>query len=93
MWLLISAIVILLISSFLHAYCGVGITGLLVNRPMIFDSSAGRLLQIGWIVLLTVGIVMLFIENWIWGFIGIAAYWLLLRLLIIPIAKKHIYKQ
>ena len=93
MSLVISAIVILVIASFLHSYCAVGLKMSWVDRPMIFDSSAGKLLQIGWIVLFVIGVVLLFSENWIWGIIAIAAYWLLLPLLVTPIVKKYMYKQ
>ena len=93
MWLVISAIVILLIASFLHSYCAVGLKMSIIDRPLIFDSSAGRLLQIGWIVLFIIGIAILFIANWIWGIIGIGVYWLLLPLLVTPIVKKYMYKQ
>ena len=87
MWLVISAIVILLIASFLHSYCAVGLKMSWLDRPMILDSSAGKLLQIGWIVLFVVGIAVLFIANWVWGVIGIAVYWLLHPLLITPIVE------
>jgi len=89
MWLVIPGIVILLISSFLHSYCAIGVQCLLSLRPMIFDSSIGKLLQIGWIVLFVIGVVMLFFGNWIWGIVAIAVYWLLLPLLITPIVRKH----
>lgn len=93
MWLVISATVILLMASFLYSYCAVGLKMSWLDRPMIFDSSARKLLQIGWIVLFVVGIAMLFIANWVWGVIGIAVYWLLHPLLITPIVKKYMYKQ
>jgi len=89
MWLAISAIVILLIASFLHSYCSVGGQMSPVHRPMIFDSSAGTLLQIGWIVLFVVGTAALFVVNWKWGIAAIAVYWLLLPLLVTRIVRKY----
>ncbi len=89
MWLAISAILILLLASFLHSYCSIGVQMSAVDRPMIFDSSAGKLLQIGWIVLFVVGITVLFAVNWKWGIVSIAVYWLVLPLLVTRIVRKR----
>jgi len=88
MWLLISGVLLLFIASFLHSYCAIGVQASPVIAPAIFYSSARVALQIGWIILFVIGVVMLFIVNWIWGVVGAFGYWLLLPLLVTPIVKK-----
>jgi len=39
-------------------------------------------------MLFVIGIVMLFIADWIWGIVAIPVYWFLLPLLSTPIVKK-----
>jgi len=88
MWLLISGVIILFVASFLHSYCAIGVQASPLIAPAIFYSHAGTFLQIGWIVLFVIGVVMLFVVNWIVGIVAILVYWFLLPLLVAPIVKK-----
>ena len=74
MWWLISGVLLLFIASFLHSYCAIGVQASPVIAPAIFYSSARVALQIGWIILFVIGVVMLFIVNWIWGVVGAFGY-------------------
>jgi len=57
---------------------------------MVFSSSVGILLQIGWIILFLIGAGLLFIQNWILGAIAVILYWFVLPLLITPSMKKYV---
>ena len=89
MWLLVAGVLILIIATVLHLYCGIGTQVLRSMAPAIFYSRLGLLLQIGWIALFIIGTVLLFIYNWIVGLISIPIYWLVLPLLIGPSIKRR----
>ncbi|UCF44113.1 MAG: hypothetical protein JSV99_04110 [Planctomycetota bacterium] len=44
----------------------------------------------GWLVMFLVGAGLLLVFNWVWGVMGIIAYWLVLPLLTVRIMKKWI---
>ena len=65
-----------------------GVTVSRNDRPPILRTSLGKLLQISGIVLTLIGIVLIFITNWIWGIIALVALYFIIRLIIAPILKK-----
>ena len=89
MWLLIFGALVLVVASFLHSYCAISKLASPTIRPMVFDSSIGRLMQIGWIVLFLLGTSLLFLLSWIGAIIAMFLYWFILPLLVGPIMKKY----
>ena len=65
-----------------------GVMVLRTDRPPILRTPLGILLQISGIVLTLIGIVLIFIINWIWGIIALVALYFIIRLIISPILKK-----
>jgi len=90
MGLLTFGLLILFLASLLHSYCAIGSQASRTIRPMVFSSSVGILLQIGWIILFLIGAGLLFIQNWILGAIAVILYWFVLPLLITPSMKKYV---
>jgi len=88
MGFLIAGIIVLILASLLHSYCSIGIKMLNSLRPMVFDTNP-ILLQLGWILFFIIGIILLFLYNWIIGIIGIIVYWFLLPLIVTPIVRRR----
>jgi len=55
---------------------------------MIFDTNP-ILLHLSWIMLFLIGIILLFLYNWVAGTIGVIAYWFLMPLIVTPIVRKR----
>jgi ABC-type multidrug transport system fused ATPase/permease subunit len=92
MWLLIIGILILLIAAFWHSYSAVGSSTAPIIAPMLFGSrrKIDFILVNGWLILFVVGVIILFLENWLVGIIAILVYWFVLPLLINPFVTKWI---
>lgn len=88
MGFLTAGIILLILASFWHSYCLIGIKMLNSLRPMVFDTNP-ILLQLGWILFFIIGIILLFLYNWIIGIVGIIIYWLLLPIVITPMVKRR----
>ena len=88
MWLLVLAIVLLLLSSPLTAYTVSCLKEERMLRPAVFWQYE-RFLVYGSFVLFLAGIILLFIvAGWKWGLGGLAIYWLLVVLVLIPLADR-----
>lgn len=89
MWLVILGVFIIIIASFLESYCAFGKLGGPMNRPMIFYTSIGTVLQVAWVILFLIGAGFLFTHNWVLGVVGVFSYWIILPSLIMPLMKKY----
>jgi len=88
MWLLILAIVLLLLSSLPTAYYS---SCLLVDRPLRPPAFLmyEKFLICGSVFPFLAGIIMLFIAaGWKWGLAGLGIYWLLVVLVLMPLAER-----
>jgi hypothetical protein len=85
--MLISGIILFVLGAILQAYCRLD-TKDNIARPILFDTSLGLVLKIGWIILFLAGIVLIFIANWALGIFALVVYWGILRLLFFDILKK-----
>ena len=83
--MLIAGIILLVIGSVIFTYCMLGLRVPRPERPPILLTSLGILLQISGLVLTLIGIVLIFIINWIWGIIALVALYFIIRLIIVPI--------
>lgn len=88
MWLLVAGILLLIIASVLHSYCGVGIKCSTIYRPTFFDTVYPRVSHLVWVVPFLIGISLFFIYHWIVGAIGLFVYWFVMPLLITPFIRK-----
>ena len=88
MGLLIAGIVILIITSLVHAYSAIGTKCSAVHRPMFFDKVHPSIPHIVWIVPFVIGISLLFLYNWIAGLVGLFIYCFTLPLFTTPIVRK-----
>ena len=89
--MLVAGIVVLIVASFWHSYVGRCMKMSELARPMVFYKY-GRLLQLGWFLLLVIGITLVFIANWIYGLIALFIYWFVLSLVTAYIVRKTILK-
>ena len=89
MWLLITGILLLIVASVLHSYCGVGIKCSATYRPKFFDTVLPRVSHLVWVIPFLIGISLLFIYHWIVGAIGLFIYWFVMPLLITPPIRKR----
>jgi len=92
MWLLIVGILILILASFWHSYSTVGYAASSIRAPAIFNSrrmSDAMLVHIGWFILFLIGIVILWLQNWLIGMVAILVYWFVLPLLVQPVVKRR----
>ena len=89
--MLIAGIAILVIASFSHSYVSVGMKLTELNRPEILYSHP-KLLNTGWILLFLIGIILVFVANWVCGIIATFVYWFVLSLITAYIIKKTILK-
>lgn len=76
------------IGSVIFTYCMLGKMLSRAERPPVFRTSLGLILQISGIVLTLTGIVLIFIVNWIWGIVTLIALYFIIRLVLAPILKK-----
>ena len=88
MWLLVVGILVLIVASVLHSYCGVGMKCSAIHRPMFFDTVHSSVPHLVWMVPFLIGISFLFIYHWIVGAIGLFVYWFVMPLLITPFIRK-----
>jgi len=88
MWRLVLAIVLLLVSAPLTAYYTSCLQINRLERPLAFLMYEKALLCGSFFPLLG-GIIMLFIAaGWKWGLGGLAAYWVLVVFVLMPIAAR-----
>ncbi len=80
----------LLFASILEAYCEFGRQARPEFRPGIFATRRSYLLEAGWVILLLVGGVLLFIMDWWVSVIGLVAFWLLLPISVGPRVRRRL---
>ena len=86
--MLIAGIILLTVGAIVFSYFLVGMKQSEINRPKILNSKFGFVLQASGIILIIVGIILLFISNWIWGIITLVGIWLIIPSIIILILMK-----
>ena len=77
----------MLVAACIHSCFGHGHKQSVIQRLAIFDTANGMLLAGPGIILGLIGIVLVFMSNWIAGIICIIGYWIILELLINPMVK------
>ena len=90
MWLAIAGIFFLLLAGVVESYCAVSRQCLPSLRARIFDTHRGLLLNVGWVVLLVVGALLLIMVNWILAVVGVVVFWVLLPIWLMPMLKKRL---
>jgi len=88
-WLVIPGILLLLLAGVLESYCEIGRQSLPSLRAKVFSTRAGVLFWIGWIALLLISGVLLWMVNSILAVVAIAVFWVLLPLWLVPMMKKR----
>ncbi len=90
--MLISGVVLLVVASFGHSYISIasGSYSKLAQPEILYAHNT--LLHLGWIVLFLVGIVLIFIANWVDGLIALLGYWIILSPITAVILKNTIFK-
>ena len=82
LWFVVLGILSLVVSGVLQQYCEISRRCRPELRAKVFTSRLGLLLEIGWIVLLATGGVLLWLAYPIVGIVAIVMYWLLFPLAI-----------
>jgi len=89
-WLAIPGIFLLLLAGVVESYCAINRQSLPSLRAKIFDSYTGLLFQIGWVVLLLIACLLLFLAHPIAAIVGVVVFWVLLPLWLIPMMKRRL---
>ena len=79
----------LIFASILQTYCEFGRQARPEFRPGVFATKWSYLLEAGWVILLLLGGVLLFVTNWWVCLIGLAAFWLLLPISVGPRVRRR----
>ena len=79
-WFVFLGILSLLLSAVLQSFCEIGRQSRPELRVKVFDSPVRRLFQMGWLVLLLIGGVLLWFVHPVVGLVSIFVYWVLLPL-------------
>ncbi len=82
-------LVSLIFASILQTYCEFGRQARPEFRPGVFATKWSYLLEAGWVILLLLGGVLLFVTNWWVCLIGLAAFWLLLPISVGPRVRRR----
>ena len=86
---LIAGIILSVLGAIVFSYCMVGMKQSEINRPKILNSKFGFVLRAsGIILIIIVGILLLFISNWIWGIVTLVGIWFIIPSIIILILMK-----
>ena len=87
--MLIAGIILLLIGLPIFTYCMLGV-GMMsrVERPPVFLTSKGIVLQVSGTLLMLAGILLIFLINWIGGIVTLIALYFIIRLVLAPILAK-----
>ncbi len=89
-WLAILGVFSLLLAGVAESYYTIGRQSLPSLRARIFGSHRGLLLHVGWMVLLVIGALLLFMVNGILAVVAIIVFWVLLPLWLIPMMKRRL---
>ena len=90
-WLLIIiGIIFLLLAALLETYCEFGRQAATDYSPEIFRRRSRWLFEAGWVLLLLIGGILLLLEDWKWAVGGIALFWLVMPILLMPMMRKRL---
>ncbi len=84
--MLIVGIVLLTVSSFVKGYCSFGDDP--INSPHVLRSSAAKYINTGWLVMLVVGAIFLFLISWVYGLVALLLYFLVSPFITMPILRR-----
>lgn len=84
--MLIAGIALLTVSSFVQGYCSFGNDP--INTPHVLRSSAAKYINVGWLVMLVVGAIFLFLTSWVYGLIALLLYFFVSPFITMPILRR-----
>jgi len=90
LWLLVPGIILLLVAALLETYCDFGRQAAEAYSPEIFRRRSRWLFEAGWVLLLLIGGILLLLVDWRWAVGGIALFWLVLPIWLMPIMRKRL---